>query len=475
MMRSLVWFRNDLRVSDNPSLVAACEAGDVVAVYIWVDEYRESFPIAWRKVDLIRRQLQELKNQLADFSIPLLVVRLKAAAEIPTWLQNFSLDNQIGAVYFNNEYPWYERQRDKQVSNLLRESGVEVFRFDDRVILPPRSVRNGSGDPYKVFTPYKNKWLSLLTCYNTAPFPRPHKKVRKSPGVINCKQQVDLADDRCFGCLPNQFDASLWPVGEQYIHQLADDFIDKSIENYHVDRDFPSIKGTSKLSPYLAIGVISPRQLLAKLILKYGGVGALSQGASTWLSELIWREFYQHLLVDFPHLGRAKPMQEKTIFFPWRGETAEFEAWKSARTGIPIVDAAMKQLLSTGWMHNRLRMVVASFLTKNLIVDWRLGERFFMEHLIDGDFAANNGGWQWSASTGADAAPYFRIFNPVSQSERFDPRTEFLLEWLPELAKLPVKKRHHPNGEGYIAPIVDLKESRKETIALFAALETRFK
>lgn len=474
-MKNLVWFRCDLRVKDNPALAAACSGDEVIAIYIWVDDYRESFPIAWRKVDFIRRQLQDLTLSLQSLNIPLIVARVERAEQIANYLSEFIHGNNLQGLYFNNEYPWYERLRDKQVTQKLRGESIEVFRFDDRLIMPPQSIRNGNGSPYKVFTPYKNRWLSLVTQDAVSPLSVPATKAKPITENISAPARVDLSKADCFGLSPFAFNDLLWPVGEVYTENLADKFFENGLEDYHENRDFPARAGTSTLSPYLAIGVISARQLVDKLLTKYGSFSALPLGASTWLNEIIWREFYQHLIVDFPFLCKEKPMQEKTIFFPWRGETPEYFAWTQGQTGIPIVDAAMKQLLTTGWMHNRLRMVVASFLTKNLRVDWRLGERFFMEHLIDGDFAANNGGWQWSASTGADAAPYFRVFNPVAQSERFDPDTDFLLEWLPQLAELPKKMRHNPSGKSYIAPIVDLKQSRKETIALFAQAETGFK
>ncbi|HCL4097052.1 TPA: deoxyribodipyrimidine photo-lyase, partial [Pseudomonas aeruginosa] len=272
----------------------------------------------------------------------------------------------------------------------------------------------------------------------------------------------------------------LWPAGEEVAQERLRDFADQHLADYHERRDFPALPGTSQLSPYLAAGVLSPRQCLdAALVANRGEFSGGQQGAATWINELLWREFYKHILVGYPRVSRHRPFREETEALRWRQAPAELEAWQQGRTGIPIIDAAMRQLLATGWMHNRLRMVVAMFLSKNLLIDWREGERWFMRHLIDGDLAANNGGWQWSASTGTDAVPYFRLFNPLSQSERFDPRGEFIRHWLPELAGLERKAIHDPSSLGLFAgvdyprPMVDLKASRERALAAFRNLPPR--
>ncbi|WYX18753.1 deoxyribodipyrimidine photo-lyase [Achromobacter xylosoxidans] len=259
---------------------------------------------------------------------------------------------------------------------------------------------------------------------------------------------------------------ALWPAGESAAGARLDAFADGVIDAYRDERDFPSLPATSCLSPYLAAGVLSPGQALrAALAANQGELESGKAGAATWINELLWREFYQHLLAACPALSMHQPMKPETAAVPWRDAPDDLRAWQQGRTGLPIVDAAMRQLLALGWMHNRLRMVTAMFLTKNLLIDWRLGEAWFMAHLVDGDLAANNGGWQWSASTGADSVPYFRVFNPLSQSRKFDPRGVFLREWLPELAHLDDNAIHDPSpmeraAAGYPAPIVDLPQSR---------------
>lgn len=263
-----------------------------------------------------------------------------------------------------------------------------------------------------------------------------------------------------------------WPAGEHSAWQRLQQFIEQDIATYQHERDFPALDGTSQLSPYLACGVISVRSCWQMAVQNNRNeFNSGCQGTVTWLAELLWREFYQHLLAMHPRLSRGEPYQPHTTHIGWRNAPNELQAWQQGRTGFPLIDAAMRQLASTGWMHNRLRMVVAMFLSKNLLLDWRHGERWFMQHLIDGDLAANNGGWQWSASTGTDAAPYFRVFNPVTQSQRFDPQGDFIRQWLPELAHLSNKDIHlPPRGlfeQHYPAPMVDLKSSRLRAIEVF--------
>lgn len=468
-MTSLVWLRNDLRLRDNPALHKAAEAGrGVIAVYIVCDECVSRFPIAPVKMDFIRRHLLILTQELARLNIALNVLQVKTLATIPDRLLEWAQQHNIQQVYFNAEYPWDELERDRLVNQRLQAQGILVKRCHDRVIVPPGMIRNGQGEPYKVFTAFKRKWLQTVMPLHLQPLGLPAKQekiIHKSTTSMEINQLFSLYN------LRNMEQG--WPAGEDEAYSRLDRFIETSLTQYQEHRDFPAINGTSSLSPYLAVGSISPRQAIsAVLAFTRGEWEGTNAGASCWISELIWREFYQHLVVDFPQVCKYKAMQAHTEAFPWRRDKKLFSSWCEGNTGIPIVDAAMRQLAMTGWMHNRLRMVVAMFLTKNLQIDWRMGETYFMSQLIDGDFAANNGGWQWSASTGTDAAPYFRIFNPVSQSERFDPKGEFIRNWIPELADLPSREIHNPGKRGnYPAPIVDLSESRKLTIALFAQLQ----
>jgi len=265
-----------------------------------------------------------------------------------------------------------------------------------------------------------------------------------------------------------------WPVGESYALSLLDQFIKDHVTDYKTARDFPAQSGTSQLSAYLNIGIISIRQCIQALLRQQHGDFLIeSEGQQTWLDELLWREFYQHILFDFPQVSKHQPFKASTQKITWNDDPSGLERWQQGRTGIPIVDAGMRQLLATGWMHNRVRMICAMFLSKNLLIDWRKGEQWFMQQLIDGDLAANNGGWQWCASTGTDAAPYFRIFNPISQSQKFDENGDYIRHWVPELAHLDAKTIHEPYAKNaikhldYPRPMVDLKTSRAKAIEVF--------
>lgn len=471
-MTALVWLRNDLRLHDNPALHAAAALRQgVVVVYVHCDAYVSRFPIAPARLDFARRHLQLLAPELARRHMALQVLRVPQAAEIAPALTRLAQELGASHCFFNAEYPLDELTRDQQANQLLRAQGVTVKRCHDRVIIPPGKVRNEADAPYKVFTPYKRKWLQLAQTLSLRPLDAPAPQA-----ALTCPPASVEEIDRLFEGQALRDLSAHWPAGEEAAWERLQRFVAQDLSSYEARRDLPAVAGTSGLSPYLAVGALSPRQALAAVLAHTGGDWNRDAGVSTWISELIWREFYQHLVVDYPQICMHRAMQVHTEAFPWRHDAEDFARWREGRTGIPIIDAAMRQLNATGWMHNRLRMLVAMFLSKNLQIDWRWGERYFMEQLIDGDFAANNGGWQWSASTGTDAAPYFRIFNPITQSQRFDSQGQFIRAWLPELAGLSDKEIHVPQlaksgpPPGYPAPMVDLGASRKATIALFAGL-----
>jgi deoxyribodipyrimidine photo-lyase len=467
--KRIVWFRHDLRTYDNPALFRAAEEQEgVLAVYFICREMLTNHVVAPVQVDFIRRHLLQLNSDLAELNIAMMVIHVDKASEIVPHLQTLIKQHQVEELFLNAEYPLDEFNRDKQVSETLRAQGLVVKRFHDRVIIPPGMVRNGKGDPYKVFTAFKNNWIEQARVLPLQPLKKPAVQAVHDYTALTDQQINDL-----FKGIEQRDLCALWPAGEKEASKRLKSFVKNHIEDYQTARDFPDQEGTSQLSPYLAIGSISPRQCIAAALqANQGELDSGNAGITTWISELVWRDFYQHLVVDFPEVCKFNAMQKHTEAFPWRHDEKLFQAWCDGETGVPIVDAAMLQLKATGWMHNRLRMVVAMFLTKNLQIDWRMGEHYFMTQLIDGDFAANNGGWQWSASTGTDAAPYFRIFNPVSQSQRFDADGAFIRRYLPALAKLPDKTIHSPPPTlGYPLPIVDLSISRKETIALFGALK----
>lgn len=459
----LVWLRNDIRRLDNPALYYACDAqqGVTVVVTLTPEQWQshDDSPLRW---SLWRDQLSELLVHLKSLNVGFRVLLLKRYDLVSAALMSLAKELNVNSLHFNYEYPLNERNRDRAVCELLESKGVSCVGYHGELIIPPGQVVTGQGGMFKVFTPFSRAWRQVYLDQQSEPL-----------GVPACQTHtcdphdllpVDLGWPELNQIQLNR-DPSIWPVGEAHIHQRLSDFIEQSEDTYAQRRDFPAVLGTSKLSPYLAIGALSPLQCLQALKISKNHDDWLG---SVWLNELIWREFYRHLLVAQPQLSRLEPFRPETEErITWKHNPDGFDAWCQGETGFPIVDAAMKQLLKTGWMHNRLRMVVASFLTKLLGVDWRLGAAFFMRHLIDGDFASNLGGWQWASSVGADAAPYFRIFNPQLQSEKFDPDGKFLVTWLPELAKVPIKKRHLPGAGhefGRPAPIIDYKSARKSAL-----------
>jgi deoxyribodipyrimidine photo-lyase len=473
-MRPLIWFRSDLRTRDNTALHNACRAADdgVVAVFAVCARQWAEHDWAPVKVDFLLRSLRVLSESLSEINIPLLVVEAPRFEQLPGRLLALARKHDCDGIWLNCEYERNERRRDAKVGEIFERAGKSVHTFSDQGIVSPEGLRTTQGNFYTVFTPYKKKWIAAV----------------KDRGGVRCLQRPgkqkplrtapDAIPDEIAG-----FDGlrrpDLWKSGEDQAADRLKTFVSRRLESYGKARDFPALNGTSTLSPYLALGTLSPRQCLnAALDANGNRLDSGLKGATTWISELIWREFYRHVLVGFPRVCRHEPFQLRTRGIRWRDDQGDFIRWQEGMTGIPIVDAAMRQLKETGWMHNRLRMVVAMFLTKNLFLDWRWGEKYFMRSLVDGDFASNNGGWQWAASVGTDAAPYFRVFNPISQSERFDPQGEFIRKFVPELSRLDGKAIHMPyervpealEGLTYPEPVVDLKKSRQAAIDTFKSM-----
>ncbi len=467
MATHLVWFRHDLRVNDNLALAAACRdpQAKVIGLFIATPEQWRQHNMSPRQAEFIWQHLLALQNALAERGIALCIKQVADFTASIECLKTFCASQNVDALFYNYQYEINERERDAATEKIL---GREVIcqGFDDGVLLPPGSVTTGNHEMYKVFTPFSKAFIKRLheglpECV-AAPHPRGEALAVKKPAPFDYPRE--------------KVDTGLFPLGERAAIAKLREFCLRPVADYPEQRDFPAAEGTSLLSPYLALGVISPRQCLQRLLKQHpqaleGGAGAV------WLNELIWRDFYRHLLVAYPKLCRFHPFIPWTDRVRWHQDEKRLQAWQQGRTGYPIVDAAMRQLNATGWMHNRLRMVVASFLVKDLLVDWRAGERYFMSQLIDGDLAANNGGWQWAASTGTDAAPYFRIFNPTTQGERFDAEGAFIRRWLPELNAVPGKQIHTPwlwadkqrQTLDYPRPIVDHKQARIATLAAYEA------
>jgi deoxyribodipyrimidine photo-lyase len=467
MATALWWIRRDLRLADNQALASAMAHGDqVLPVFVLDPALLSSSYVGQKRLAFLYGGLRSLDQDLRSRGSQL-VIRQGDPVQV---LSELSTESEANAIFAEEDVSPYARRRDSQVTQNLPlhlTPGLSVH--------APGSVLKDDGTPYTVFTPFSRKWQSLPQPVAADLLPAP-QHIATASGV----QSLDIPDD------PRLPEDVPFPPGEAEAQRRLQAFVsgdDAPIKRYREDRNRPDLDGTSRLSPYLRFGMLSPRQAVvaAQEARRAAQTSDACYGSETWLSELIWREFYIAILHHFPHV-RQRSFRPDLEDIPWENDQEAFEAWCQGRTGYPIVDAAMHQLATTGWMHNRARMIVASFLVKDLLIDWRWGERWFMQHLVDGDPAANNGGWQWTAGTGTDAAPYFRIFNPVSQGKKFDPEGAYVRRWVPELARVPVEAIHEPwrmeaaeqrragcvIGQDYPAPVVDHAMARERTLAAFA-------
>ncbi len=470
MGKSLVWFRRDLRDTDHAALAAALTDSSIVyCVFVFDTTILDTLPNkADRRVAFIWKSLVELDAALHARGGGLMVMHGDPCQEIPKLAARLG----VATVFANRDYEPQTKRRDASVAHALAADGRDLRLLRDQAIFDGDQVLSQVGKPYTVFTPYKNTWLKRLSDRDLAAHPGNSTSatgrlaVPPWPCAIPTLVKIGFSD-----C------ALGIPAGMSGARTLFADFIER-MADYKATRDFPGVKGVSYLSVHLRFGTISIRELVAHAW-HTGG-----EGGMTWLGELIWRDFYFMILHRFPHVvGHSfRPEYDAIVWEDW---PAGLAAWREGRTGYPLVDAAMRQLSSSGYMHNRLRMVVASFLTKDLGIDWRLGEAWFAEQLLDYDLAANNGGWQWASSSGCDAQPWFRIFNPIAQSEKFDPRGQFIRRYVPELAALPDQWIHAPwrlplaeqhafgivIGRDYPAPIVDHVAARRRTLERYAVLK----
>lgn len=479
----LVWFRQDLRTIDNKALYHACQNKDatVIGIYINTPEQSKIHHQSAGATLFMLKSVGSLSKSLEQKNIPLLFIESTDFKQSIHDLFAIIKAYNVTALFFNRQYEVNEQNRDKALAQLIAENSLQtqVHVFDDSVLMKPGRVLNQSGEMFKVYTPFRNALLKQLTAQDlnvlTAPAAREPLDLRLwEPLLVQSKTQLTHQINVIQPTLPESLLNSLPEIGEENAIAKLRDFTDTTVDRYGELRDFPGKPGTSQLSAYLVYGVLSPRQCIRRVMLKFPNVlTEPKSGAFIYINELIWREFYKHLIVAFPFLVKHKPMIDWTDNVIWINNQIQFEAWKNGLTGYPIVDAAMRQLNQTGWMHNRLRMIVASFLVKDLLIDWRWGEQYFMTKLIDGDFAANNGGWQWAASTGCDAAPYFRIFNPTTQSEKFDPEGTFIRRYVPELSHLSNKVIHAPYEYSggfnlkYPKPIVSHSDARKKVLEAY--------
>ncbi|MDF1756839.1 MAG: FAD-binding domain-containing protein [Legionellaceae bacterium] len=467
---NLIWFRRDLRIEDNPALYNAAKNKEpVIAVYI-------ETPVTWQTHNMgdvqkqwIYNNLHCLSKELEQIGIRLIYQSCDRFEGCPLLLLSLCESLSVNALYYNKEYEWDERCRDDSVQSLLSLKNIKSYAFDDQCLVPPDIIKNKQGSPYCVFTPFKKASYAYIKenqpSISTLPVPLKKSLLR-----------TEIPENT----LPNLKKPSINEInpGLKAAKKHLREFVIHRVVDYEKYRDFPNLNGTSMLSPYLALGIISVRQCLDILLadFNYNFDDILSnKGAEVWLSELIWRDFYRMICFNFPHVSRGIPFKKNTQKLKWDDNDYNFHAWANGQTGVPIVDSAMRQLNETGFMHNRLRMIVAMYLTKNLWQDWRKGEGYFASKLLDWDFCSNNGGWQWSASTGTDSVPYFRIFNPITQSQRFDPGGDFIRKYCPELRELDNKAIHDPFSQSKIVPayprqLVDLKISRQRAIYEFKNL-----
>lgn len=461
-MTQLLWFRNDLRTNDNPALqyfINQHSSEDPAKALFFISETQwQEHDWSDIKIDFIKRHANALVDDLALLNIELSLVVVPDFSSQTAYLKKYCNENKISSVIANSELEVNEQKRDK---NCIDE-GIPLTLFESDVIVPKGKIVNQSGKMYKVFTPFKRAWITYV---------REH-----GFNYLGDIQKPTMVDDKQVPPFNNEESiSSKWPLVNVVMGKTIPTFYKNKITHYKSVRDIPSIKGTSGLSPYLAAGVLSPNYIFNTLLNKFPDILISSDSEEfCWLNEIIWREFYRHLMFDQQRLCKHQCFNDKYHQVSWPYDKSLFSAWCEGKTGYPLVDAAMRQLNQTGWMHNRLRMVVASFLTKHLLIDWRLGEKYFMQHLIDGDLASNNGGWQWASSTGCDAQPYFRIFNPITQSERFDPKGAFIRKYIPELSAIPDKQIHFPHKyikqqhlSIYWPEIVDHKEARLNALAFY--------
>lgn len=468
--RSLVWFRRDLRLEDHAALSQALQqSAAVYCVFVFDRDILDDLPAADRRVDFIHASVCELATALRAAGGGLICRHDIATSAIPALAAELDVD----AVFCNFDDEPAALQRDRAVEQALNHAGRAFCSFKDHLLLARAEVMSGAGRPYSVYTPYRRAWLARLTPADL----QPHA-VAPYLAALAPLPPADPPPLTSLGFQPTDLPSlGIQPGMSGAAARLAD-FLPR-IAQYREARNYPGAKGPSYLAPHLRFGTISIRSLAAAA-LRDG-----SDGAQCWLDELIWRDFYAMILYHHPQVVTADFKPEYAAL-AWRNDPAGFAAWCAGATGYPIVDAAMRQLNQTGYMHNRLRMITASFLTKDLLIDWRLGADYFAQHLLDFDLASNNGGWQWAASTGCDAQPYFRIFNPVTQSEKFDPVGRFIRRYLPELARCPDDHLHAPwtlpaarqaqldirIGINYPAPIVDHAAARQRALQAYQAVRT---
>tara|TARA_Y100000389_G_scaffold38523_2_gene32903 strand:- start:2803 stop:4173 length:1371 start_codon:yes stop_codon:yes gene_type:complete len=452
MNKSIIWLRNDLRLSDNLAIDYAAKNSHQI-LFLYIEDLSIGSASKW----FLHHALQAFNNDVMQKYNTKLIIKSGDEQEI---LQNLVKKYNINSILWNRIYEPEKIDRDTKIKEYFKKSGLVVESFNCSLLFEPFEIKNLSGSFFKVFTPF---WKKCLTKIANLPFPT---QIPKSLNLIKLEKN-DGFELKKLNLLPkNPNWAKNWhkiyKISEESAHDMADEFVQNNAQIYKIARDFPAKNSTSLLSPFLHYGLISPKHLYYKIIPYFN-----DDNVKCFLSEIGWREFSYHLLYHFPDLPK-KNFKAKFDNFAWKNNENDLKKWQKGQTGFPIIDAGMRELLQTGRMHNRVRMIVASFLTKNLLIDWRIGQKWFWDCLIDADLAANSASWQWVAGSGADASPYFRIFNPITQSQKFDNEGIYIRKYLPELKDLPIKEIHQPKyRSNYFPEMVDLKKSRERALNIY--------
>jgi deoxyribodipyrimidine photo-lyase len=469
--KTIIWFRRDLRIQDNAALFSGVEQGSIVPVFIWSPEEETKRVVGEAASWWLHHSLLELDRALQRRGSKLIV---RKGRSLPI-LKELIEETGAQAVYFNERYEPEIRFRDQQIKEALEKESIEVKAFHSNLLFPPLSIVNNQDQPYKVFTSFWKKCLQM---------PIPHSK--SLPTTFNSTHSdVKTLNIEELGLLPTRAwykkFKGYWVPGEKGAIAQLEQFIEERLSGYSIKRDYPFVQQVSRLSPHLTWGEISPRWMWHQLVEQENIVSNDGQkDIYGFLRQLVWREFGYHQLVSYPEMIDS-PLRKEFTFFPWEEREGEFAAWKQGRTGFPIIDAGMRELWETGWMHNRVRMVTASFLVKHLLVPWQRGASWFEETLLDADLANNSMGWQWVSGCGFDAAPYFRIFNPIIQGQKFDEAGDYIRQWIPELKHLPAKYIHCPwtasdailreagveLGTSYPFPIVEHSFARERALEAY--------
>ncbi len=472
----ILWYRQDLRITDHPALLAADASGKpVIPCYILDDDSPGHWQLGGASRWWLHHSLEALNQELTDLGSGLVIRQGESHAELERLIEETGADQ----VFCSRGYEPWASQLEQSLHSALAARNVELKRYPGSLLFEPEQVLTGGGLPYKVFTPY---WKACLK----QPTPAPPKAPPAGVSAVNGISSLTLQD---LALLPTKPDwashwPELWQPGSAGAEKLLTRFFSSGLQDYSEGRNHPAKDTTSRLSPHLHFGEISPRTLWHAAKSQLEQKPEMAEQVDKFLSELGWREFSHHLLVHFPHVPESA-FRPAFDAFPWLGNMEHLRAWQQGRTGYPIVDAGMRELWHTGYMHNRVRMITASFLTKHLLLPWRLGEDWFWHTLLDADLANNACGWQWVAGSGADASPYFRIFNPTLQGQKFDADGDYVRQWVPELAKLPNKWLHQPElapadvlkdaeitlGDDYPLPIVDHKAAREAALSAYAAIK----